>query len=102
VGGRKELKSDYNNYKLFGYDILLDQNMSPHLMEINARSLTSSLHGQEYIEKEGIKIYYQKGYLVKLKWIHWHFTTVLDLDPSPNPKLCIEITDEIATVWGEG
>jgi hypothetical protein len=40
VGGKKELKSDYNNYKLFGYDILLDQNMSPHLMEINARSLT--------------------------------------------------------------
>jgi hypothetical protein len=42
VGGRKELKSDYNNYKLFGYDILLDQNMSPHLMEINARLLPSS------------------------------------------------------------
>ena len=37
MGGRKELKSDYNNYKLFGYDILLDHHMIPHLMEINAR-----------------------------------------------------------------
>lgn len=34
---RVEVKSSYNTYKIFGYDILLDSNRVPHLIEINSR-----------------------------------------------------------------
>ena len=37
LGSKKELKSTYNFYKLFGYDILLDSKRNPHLIEINSR-----------------------------------------------------------------
>ena len=37
IGCKKELKSTYNFYKLFGYDILLDSFRIPHLIEINSR-----------------------------------------------------------------
>lgn len=36
-GCKKELKSTYNFYKIFGYDILLDSKRNPHLIEINSR-----------------------------------------------------------------
>jgi len=36
-GSKKELKSTYNFYKIFGYDILLDSSRNPHLIEINSR-----------------------------------------------------------------
>jgi hypothetical protein len=36
-GTKKELKSTYNFYKIFGYDILLDSKRNPHLIEINSR-----------------------------------------------------------------
>ena len=31
-----QVKSSYNSYRLFGYDILLDSHRRPHLIEINA------------------------------------------------------------------
>jgi len=37
TGCKKELKSTYNFYKIFGYDILLDSSRNPHLIEINSR-----------------------------------------------------------------
>ena len=36
-GRKKEMKSTYNFYKLFGYDIMLDADREPRLIEINAR-----------------------------------------------------------------
>jgi len=36
-GCKKELRSTYNFYKIFGYDVLLDSNRNPHLIEINSR-----------------------------------------------------------------
>ena len=36
-GRKKEMKSMYNFYKLFGYDIMLDSDREPQLIEINAR-----------------------------------------------------------------
>ena len=42
IGGKLELKSDYNCFKLLGYDILLDEKLNPHLIEINARKLFSA------------------------------------------------------------
>jgi len=36
-GRKKEMKSTYNFYKIFGYDILLDSKRFPHLIEINSR-----------------------------------------------------------------
>ena len=36
-GGPISQTSNYNFYKFFGYDILLDSNLKPHLIEINAR-----------------------------------------------------------------
>ena len=35
-------KSDYNMYKLFGYDIMLDDHLQPHLIEINSRYTAAS------------------------------------------------------------
>ena len=32
----EQVKSSYNSYRLFGYDILLDSHRRPHLIEINA------------------------------------------------------------------
>ena len=37
LGSKKELKSTYNCYKMFGYDILLDSCLKPQLIEINSR-----------------------------------------------------------------
>ena len=37
LGSKKELKSSYNCYKMFGYDILLDSCLNPQLIEINSR-----------------------------------------------------------------
>lgn len=36
-GKKKEMKSSYNFYKLFGYDIMLDSQCFPKLIEINSR-----------------------------------------------------------------
>ena len=36
-GMKKEMKSTYNFYKLFGYDIMLDSHCYPKLIEINSR-----------------------------------------------------------------
>ena len=36
-GRKKEMKSMYNFYKLFGYDIMLDSDREPQLIEINSR-----------------------------------------------------------------
>lgn len=33
----QRVKSSYNCYKMFGYDILLDSGLKPHLMEVNSR-----------------------------------------------------------------
>ncbi len=37
IGGPLSQNSNYNFYKFFGYDILLDSNLKPHLIEINSR-----------------------------------------------------------------
>ena len=32
-----QLKSTYNMYKLLGYDVLLDNHLHPHLIEVSSR-----------------------------------------------------------------
>ena len=32
---RKDIKSDYNCFKLFGFDIFIDSNLKPWLLEVN-------------------------------------------------------------------
>ena len=47
-GRKKEMKSTYNFYKLFGYDIMLDSDREPKLIEINARP--AALNDKETIK----------------------------------------------------
>ena len=42
------MKSTYNFYKLFGYDIMLDSDREPKLIEINARP--AALNDKETIK----------------------------------------------------
>ena len=44
-GRKKEMRSTYNFYKLFGYDIMLDSECHPKLIEINSRPAALSDKG---------------------------------------------------------
>ena len=70
-GRKKEMKSMYNFYKLFGYDIMLDSDRKPQLIEINARP--AALNDKETAIK--IIIYFYLPSLVRTL----HVITVIPL-----------------------
>ena len=70
-GRKKEMKSMYNFYKLFGYDIMLDSDREPQLIEINARP--AALNDKETAIK--IIIYFYLPSLVRTL----HVITVIPL-----------------------
>ena len=52
-----QVRSSYNSYRLFGYDILLDSRRRPHLIEINAAPACYAAKLDSFVNRPMVSFY---------------------------------------------
>ena len=52
-----QVRSSYNSYRLFGYDILLDSRRRPHLIEINAAPACYAAKLDSFVNRPMVRFY---------------------------------------------
>ena len=70
-----QVRSSYNSYRLFGYDILLDSRRRPHLIEINAAPACYAAKLDSFVNRPMVSFYL---YLWSIDW-WWAFIFILEI-----------------------